>query len=110
MTANNQKIENILGDQQEVMAGMDLKVFETFKIIKVYVEAVEKIETDVDEMKKGINHNDKYTQLETDIKALQDRRNLDEMVSSIDLKKLHREKTILNFSFGNSTLRCAMPP
>ena len=66
---------------------MDLKVFETFKIIKVYVEAVEKIETDVDEMKKGINHNDKYTQLETDIKALQDRRNLDEMVSRMNLKK-----------------------
>jgi len=63
MTANNLKIENILGDQQQVMA------------------AVEKIEADFNEMKNGGKGSDeKYAKLETDVKALQDRRNLDEML------------------------------
>merc|ERR1711892_1086265 len=67
MTANNLKIENILGDQQQVMAD--------------YTEAVEKIEADFNEMKNGGKGSDeKYAKLEIDVKALQDRRNLDEML------------------------------
>jgi len=63
MTANNQKIESILDDQQEVMA------------------AVEKIETEVNKMKKGDkNFDENFAKLESDVQDLKDRRNLDEML------------------------------
>lgn len=63
MTANNQKIENILGDQQEVMA------------------AVEKIEAEVHEIKKsGLTSDKSFIRLKDDVKALKERRNLDEML------------------------------
>eukprot|EP00092_Neocalanus_flemingeri_P019571 GFUD01021203.1.p1 GENE.GFUD01021203.1~~GFUD01021203.1.p1 ORF type:complete len:595 (+),score=159.31 GFUD01021203.1:56-1840(+) len=63
MTANNQKIENILGDQQEVMA------------------AVETIENDVNEMKKtSKNYDENYEKLETEVNSLTNRRELDELL------------------------------
>lgn len=63
MTANNQKIESILDDQQEVMA------------------AVEKIETEVNKMTKGDKYfEESFVKLESDVQYLKDRRNLDEML------------------------------
>jgi len=63
MNTNNQKIENILGDQQEVMA------------------AVESIEIEVDDLKKNNKKfKDKYEELQEDVKSLKNRRELDEML------------------------------
>ena len=88
MTANNQKIESILGDQQEVMAGTVSRSVPDIKLIEDYIEAVERLENDVNAMKKGGNSFDKnFSKLESDIKALQDRRNLDEMVNIVTWKK-----------------------
>ena len=84
-------------------------MLETFKIIEDYYEAVEKIENDVNEMKKNSNsYDEKYEELAIEVKSLKNRRDLDEMVSvSIKLKL---DTKICNFSCGNSTPRCAMPP
>ena len=62
-------------------------------------------------MKKGDkNFDESFVKLESDVQALKDRRNLDEMVSNLLIRNLNSRCFSFAFSCGISTPRCVMPP